>query len=125
MQKILIVDDSDVIRTELRNFLVKEAYEVIEGTSGTEGHQLALEKGPFDLVITDYNMPGMNGIEMCHQIRQDPRFAKTPMIVLTTESSTEIRKKGQEVGIRAWLIKPIDTEAMKKILNKLFTAKAA
>ncbi len=125
MQNILIVDDSDVIRTELRDLLLAIGYTVTESSSGTDGLKAAIEQGPFDLIITDYNMPGLNGLEMSHQIRQDARYAKTPILMLTTESSTDIRKKGMEVGIRAWLVKPIEAESMKKVLNKLLSAKAA
>ncbi len=127
MAKILIVDDSDVIRSELQGILVKDGYTVTEATNGTEGLSAAMEQGPFDLIITDYNMPGLNGVEMCSKIRQDSRYTQVPILVLTTESSTELRKKGQEIGVRAWLVKPINADVISKVLVKLFsvTAKAA
>ena len=126
MPKILVVDDSDVIRSELQGILVKDGYSVTEAASGTDGLKAALEQGPFDMIITDYNMPGLNGIEMSHKIRQDARYAQTPILVLTTESSTDLRKKGQEIGVRAWLVKPINADVIKKVLAKLFnTANAA
>ncbi len=121
MAKILIVDDSDVIRSELQGILVKDGYAVTEASSGTEGLNAALEQGPFDLIITDYNMPGLNGVEMCSKIRQDSRFSQVPILVLTTESSTELRKKGQEIGVRAWLVKPINADVISKVLVKLFS----
>ncbi len=121
MAKILIVDDSDVIRSELQGILVKDGYAVTEASSGTEGLKAALEQGPFDLIITDYNMPGLNGVEMCSKIRQDSRFSQVPILVLTTESSTELRKKGQEIGVRAWLVKPINADVISKVLVKLFS----
>jgi two-component system, chemotaxis family, chemotaxis protein CheY len=125
MHKILIVDDSDVIRTELQGLLVKEGYAVTAAASGTEGLTAALEQGPFELIITDYNMPGLNGVEMCFKIRQDARYTTTPILVLTTESSTDLRKKGQEIGVRAWLVKPINADVMRKVLAKLFNVAAA
>lgn len=125
MPKLLIVDDSDVIRSELQSLIKGEGYEVSVAASGNEGYSTAMEQGPFDLIITDYNMPGMNGIEMVHKLRQDGKYAQTPVLVLTTESSTELRKKGQEVGVRAWLVKPINHDMIKKVLTKLFSASAA
>jgi two-component system chemotaxis response regulator CheY len=67
-------------------------------------------------------MPGLNGVEMCQKIREDARYTQTPILVLTTESSTELRKKGQEIGVRAWLVKPINADVISKVLVKLFSA---
>ena len=122
MPKVLIVDDSDLIRSELQGILQKDGYSVSEAASGTEGLRAALEQGPFDLIITDYNMPGLNGVEMCHKIRQDARYTHTPILVLTTETSTELRKKSQEIGVRAWLVKPLNADVISKVLVKLFSA---
>jgi len=122
MTKILIVDDSDVIRAELQGILANGGYSVTAAASGTDGLSAAINQGPFDLIITDYNMPGLNGVEMCQKIREDARYSQTPILVLTTESSTELRKKGQEIGVRAWLVKPINADVISKVLVKLFSA---
>lgn len=120
-KRILIVDDSDIIRQQLRLCLEPAGYEVIEGNSGEAGLKKAKE-GPVDLVISDVNMPGISGLEMVAQIRQVPQHQKTPVFMLTTESSQAMAQKGKEVGATVWIVKPFKPEVLLRGVAKVVGA---
>jgi len=105
MQSILAVDDSASMR-QMVSFTLKGAgYNVIEAADGQE----ALEKAraqPIDLVLTDQNMPRMDGITLVKQLRAIHAFSSTPMLILTTESSDEMKAKGRAAGATGWLVTP-------------------
>ena len=118
MGKILIVDDSEIIRAQVSKIVANAGYEVVEAHDGQRALELA-ESNNYDLVITDYNMPGLNGVELVKKLREHPEYREKQMIMLTTEAGTELKKKGNEVGIRAWMVKPVDEILLVKVLNKL------
>ena len=123
MNKILIVDDSSIIRKKVIKIISKDGYETIEAEDGKAAYDLFISE-PLDLVITDINMPLVNGIELSRKIRQSSsdRALDLPIIVLSTEFSDEIKKEGKEVGVSAWIVKPCDElklrNAVKTLLNK-------
>lgn len=119
MPKILIVDDSDVVRKELREVLESESYEVIEGVDGQDGLDIAKSHEDIDLVITDYNMPNMDGVTMVEHIKQIPSYADKHALMLTTEFDPELRSRGKKAGIKTWIVKPLNPDTLKKVLNKL------
>lgn len=118
MIKILIVDDSNMIRKQLRNLLSTIGYEIVEGKDGKEGLAAAIAESP-DLVITDLNMPHMNGLELITSLRQKEEFKLTPVIMLTTETTADLKAQGQQLGVRAWAVKPINEDNLMKILGKI------
>lgn len=120
VSKILIVDDSDIIRNQLKQTLVDAGYEVVEGVDGVEGLNKATED-QMDLIITDFNMPNMDGLDMSIAIKKLPQYKETNIIMLTTESSTELKKKGKDAGVRAWVLKPINEAMIVKTLGKLLS----
>jgi two-component system chemotaxis response regulator CheY len=93
MSKILIVDDSDLIRNQVATVLVQAGYEVVEAEDGVQGLDAAKTHKP-DLVITDLNMPNMNGLELITKLREDSSFDTTEILMLTTETNAGLRKKG-------------------------------
>ncbi len=121
MAKILIVDDSDVVRKELRQVLESESYEVIEGVDGQDGLNIAQSSEDIDLIITDYNMPNMDGVTMVENIKQIPHYTNKHALMLTTEFDPELRSRGKKAGIKTWIVKPLNPDTLKKVLNKLLS----
>jgi two-component system chemotaxis response regulator CheY len=118
MQSILAVDDSASMR-QMVSFTLKGAgYNVIEAADGQE----ALEKARsqhVDLVLTDQNMPRMDGITLVMQLRTMQSFAGTPMLILTTESSDEMKAKGRAAGATGWLVKPFDPAKLLDVIKRV------
>jgi len=115
---ILIVDDSDSLREVVGIALKNAGYEVIEGADGQEGlNQLDGKK--IHLIISDVNMPNMNGIEMVKKIKEMAEYKFTPIIMLTTESGEDLKDEGRSAGVKAWMVKPFKPEQMLDAVSKL------
>ena len=124
MSKILVIDDSEIIRNQLVGLLNQNGYQPIEAKDGVEGLQSAKESNP-DIIITDLNMPNMNGLQLIEELRKLPEFAQKHILILTTETNADLRKKGQALKVRAWINKPINEQMILQILGKLLAKKAA
>jgi two-component system chemotaxis response regulator CheY len=111
MTKVLVVDDSNSIR-DMVSFTLKSAgYETVEAKDGQDGLNKA--KGTsIDLVISDVNMPIMDGITLCQELRKLPSFKFTPILMLTTESSGDMKMRGKAAGATGWLVKPFNPEKL-------------
>lgn len=118
MAKILVVDDSASIRNMVSFTLKQQNHDVKEAPDGNAGLALA-KTNSFDLVLTDVNMPGMDGITLCSEIRKLPNFRATPILVLTTESSPEMKQKGKAAGATGWLVKPFSPEKLVSTLQRV------
>ena len=124
MAKILVVDDSSVIRESLKATLGGEGYEVLEAQDGAFALKVVLATPDIEVILTDINMPNLDGFGLCQEIRNKlpPTQKPASIIALTTESSPEMKQKGKDVGIKGWLNKPHDPErlllAVKMILEK-------
>lgn len=119
MAKILVVDDSSTIRELIIEVLEDEGYEVEGSGDGQKALELA-EAETFDLVITDYNMPNLNGIQMSRSLRKLPQYEKTSIVMLTIESDDpNLRAKGEDCGVKLWLVKPFDPDELLAALPKL------
>ena len=115
---ILIVDDSSSVRTVLRASLKGAGYNVIEGVDGEDAiAKLGGQK--VHLIISDVNMPNMNGIEMVRQIKRMPDYRFTPICMLTTESERDKIAEGKEAGARAWIVKPFQPPRLLDAVSKL------
>jgi two-component system chemotaxis response regulator CheY len=98
--------------------LRKAGYEVAEAVDGKDG--LAKASGSkFDLIVTDLNMPNMDGIEMMAAIRKLPAYSFTPMLMLTTESQTEKKDAGRKAGATGWIVKPFNADQLLATIQKL------
>ncbi len=118
MTKILVVDDSNSIR-DMVNFTLKSAgYETQEACDGQEGLNKA-QASSFDLVITDVNMPNMDGITLCQELRKLADFKFTPILMLTTESSGDMKLKGKAAGATGWLVKPFNPEKLLATIKRV------
>ncbi len=115
--KLLIVDDSTMLRDMLTYALNEGGYsEVTEAVDGVDGLAKA-KQTQFDLIISDVNMPNMDGLTMISQIRELPQYSKTPILVLTTERSDNMKTKGKAVGATGWIIKPFVPDQLLKAVN--------
>ncbi len=116
--KVLVVDDSEAIRRSVSFILEQEGYSVVLASDGNEG-VAQLSEGPFDLILTDVNMPNMDGIELIRQVRADEQHAFTPIVVLTTESQDKKMQEGKDAGATGWIVKPFDAEKLLGVVKKL------
>ncbi len=115
---ILAVDDSASIR-QMVGFTLKGAgYEVVEAIDGQDGLEKAKSRQA-NLVLTDHNMPRIDGITLIKSLRQMPQYAGVPILVLTTESSDEMKAKGRSAGATGWLVKPFDPKRLLDIVRKV------
>lgn len=119
MAKILIADDSETLRTELREVLEGAGHEVIEAVDGTDGLRKAEEAHGVHLIISDYNMPGLDGITMIRKIKEMERYASVPVGMLTTESSKELKATGKEAGVIVWFVKPFEPSRLLSTIDKV------
>lgn len=118
MAKILVVDDSNSIR-DMVSFTLKSAgYQTVEAKDGCEGLTKAQAES-FDLVISDVNMPNMDGITLCTELRKLPSFKFIPVLMLTTESSTDMKMRGKEAGATGWLVKPFNPEKLLATIKRV------
>lgn len=115
---ILTVDDSSTMR-QMIVFTLKEAgFEILEAGDGMEALERA--KGQkLSLVITDVNMPRMDGITLVKELRALPEFRFTPILVLTTESGMDMKQKGKDAGATGWIVKPFSPEKLLEVVNKV------
>lgn len=120
MKKILIVDDSSVVRMSLDMLLKENNYDVDSAANGLEGLG-AIEASKYNLIITDINMPKMDGLEMMKRARELPSAKFTPILVLTTESDSEMLEKGKEFGATGWIVKPFTNEDLLATVNKVIS----
>jgi len=115
--KLLIVDDSTMLRDMLTYALNEGGYtDVIEAKDGIEGLEKAKET-TFDLIITDINMPNMDGITLVNELRALPEYEKSPILVLTTERGDDMKSKGKSSGATGWIVKPFVPDQLLKAVN--------
>ncbi len=118
MHSILAVDDSASMRQMVAFTLKGAGYKVIEAADGQE----ALDKArgeTVDLVLTDQNMPRMDGITLVQNLRGMATYAATPILILTTESSDEMKSRGKAAGATGWLVKPFDPGKLLDVVRKV------
>jgi len=117
-KRILTIDDSRTIRDMLNLTLSEAGFEVLQAVDGEDGIDV-FAKERVDVVITDINMPKMDGYEVIRHIRGKPEYKSMPVLVLTTESEAEKRNIAREAGATGWLVKPFDPERLIATINKV------
>lgn len=122
MAKIaLTVDDSKTIREMVSFTLSNAGFEVIEAEDGQ--HALNVLSGKeVDVIITDLNMPNMNGIELMKALRSDPKYKFKPILMLTTEGDASKKEEGKQAGATGWIVKPFNPEKLIQVVNKVCAA---
>ncbi len=117
---ILAVDDSTSIRQMVAFTLKGAGYEVIEAADGQEGLDKAKLK-TVNLVLTDQNMPKMDGLTLVKTLRGLPQYKTVPMLMLTTESSDAMKAQGKAAGATGWLVKPFDPNKLLEVVAKIIS----
>lgn len=118
MAAILTVDDSKSLRQAVAFTLKRAGYEVVEAEDGVDGLEKALARR-FDLVLTDQNMPNMDGLSLIRELRARGEYSRVPILMLTTESSDEMKSRGRSAGATGWLVKPFDPERLIAVVQKV------
>lgn len=114
---ILVVDDTRSMRKMVAAVLATAGYDVSEAGDGVEALQLARSRR-FDLVVTDHNMPRMDGVTLVQALRQLAEYDAVALIVLSTEVDPALKQKGREAGATGWMVKPFDPQRMLDIVGK-------
>jgi two-component system chemotaxis response regulator CheY len=115
---ILAVDDSSSLRQMVAFSLKAAGYQVVEAVDGQDGLEKAKQQ-TVDLVLTDQNMPKMDGLALIKALRGLPAYQKVPILMLTTESSDEMKSKGRAAGANGWLVKPFDPQRLIEVVKKV------
>ena len=118
VKTILAVDDSPSIRQMVRFTLERAGYLVLEAADGVEALSKARAQRP-DLVLTDQNMPRMDGLTLIGSLRSMRQYDAIPILMLTTESSDEMKAKGRAAGATGWMVKPFDPKRLLEIVGKV------
>ncbi|MEY4528739.1 MAG: Chemotaxis regulator CheY [Nitrospirota bacterium] len=116
---VLVVDDSSTMRQMVAYTLKNAGYDVVEAGNGKEAVGKLNGGTKPALVVTDLNMPEMDGITLITEIRKMAAFKFTPILMLTTESADDKKKAGQAAGATGWLVKPFNPEQMLKVIQKV------
>lgn len=117
-KKIMTVDDSASVRQLVSFTLKQHGYEVSEAVNGSEALK-KLKQGKIDLLITDINMPEMDGISLIKMVRDDPSYKFIPIIILTTESQTGKKEEAKAAGATGWIIKPFRPDQLVSAIRKV------
>ena len=118
MKNILIVDDSESIRELVSLTLESAGYKVDKGSDGIEAVQL-LDGREISLVITDLNMPNMDGIQLIREIRKKDHYSTIPILMLTTESQQVKKDEAKAAGATGWIVKPFVQEKLLEVVKKV------
>jgi two-component system chemotaxis response regulator CheY len=118
-KRVLVIDDSSTMRSLIAASVEEiKDYEAVEASNGFEALKM-LPAMTFDLIITDINMPEINGLEIVSFVRNHPSYKDIPMIIVSTEQSEEDRKKGLALGATEYITKPFEPEQLKKVVQRV------
>ena len=115
---ILHVDDSASIRNMVSSVISAAGYDVVEAVDGLDGLEKARTRS-FNLVLTDQNMPRMDGFGLVTSLRAMPSYERTPILILTTETGADMKAKGKAARATGWLTKPFDPETLIDVIQRL------
>ncbi|MFT3850320.1 MAG: response regulator [Propionivibrio sp.] len=119
MAKILVVDDSSSVRDEVAGFLKGSGIDVSTAVDGKDGLTKLKSDAGIRLILSDVNMPNMDGLTMVEKIRGELGNKSVNVIMLTTESSPSMKERGKAAGIKGWIVKPFNGPAVLETLKKL------
>lgn len=119
LKKILVADDSSTMRALIVSTLeAMDDFDLFEAANGFEALRI-LPREKVDLVITDINMPDINGLELLNFVRTNPLYVETPVIIVSTEGSARDREKGMNLGANSYLVKPFQPEELQQLVAEL------
>ena len=117
--KVLIIEDSEDFRSKMRSLLEILDYEVIEASDGLEGIELIKNEQDIGLIISDLNMPNLDGLSMCKKIISDNIENEAPILMVTTEASPKLKKEGIDAGVYKWILKPVSDKKFLTMVEKI------
>lgn len=117
-KSILAVDDSASIRSMVSYTLKGAGYEVVEAVDGVDALAKA-QATTVNLVLTDHNMPRMDGLTLVRSLRELPAYRSAPILILTTESGQEMKNRGKAAGATGWMVKPFDPQRLLEVVKKV------
>ena len=118
--KILVVDDFSTMRRIIKNLLRELGFSnIAEADDGTTALPM-LQKGDFDFLVTDWNMPGMEGIDLLKAIREDPNLSALPVLMVTAVSNREQIIEAAEAGVNGYVVKPFTAQTLMEKIDKIF-----
>jgi two-component system, chemotaxis family, chemotaxis protein CheY len=117
-KRILAADDSVSMRQVVKLTLSEAGYDVIEAVDGRDALN-KLTDGPVSLIVTDLNMPNLNGVELIKAVRANPAYRLTPILMVTTESGDDKKSLGKAAGATGWVVKPFKAEQLVAVVKKL------
>ncbi len=117
-KKILCVDDSASVRQMVTFTLEQAGYDVVSAVDGRDAIQ-RLQATPVDLIVTDLNMPNLDGIELVRQVRTMPAFKFLPIVLLTTESEETRKQDGRAAGATGWIVKPFKQDQLLAVVKRV------
>jgi two-component system chemotaxis response regulator CheY len=116
---VMVIDDSSSFRTVVALALKRVGYDVVEASDGQDATR-KLGTHAADLLVCDVNMPGMDGLSFVRQLRTMPRHGRTPVVMLTTETSEAKKSEGRAAGANAWITKPFQPSKLVELVNSFF-----
>lgn len=119
MAKILVVDDSSTVRDEVAGFLKGHGLDVATAVDGRDALAKVRSDPAIRLIVSDVNMPNMDGLTMAEKIRGELRNAAVNLVMLTTESSPSMKERGKAAGVKGWIVKPFNGQAVIETFRRL------
>jgi two-component system chemotaxis response regulator CheY len=122
--RFLVVDDFSTMRRIVRNFLNDLGYtDITEADDGNTALPI-LKQGNIDLLVTDWNMPGMHGLELLKAVRSDPALARLPVLLITAEAKREQIVEAAKAGVNGYVVKPFTAQTLKEKIDKILATRA-
>ena len=118
MKTIMTVDDSASVRIMVKFTLSELGFEIVEAIDGNDALE-KLEETQIDMLITDVNMPGLDGISLIRKVRENPSYRFVPIIVLTTEYHSDKKQEGKTAGATGWIVKPFRPDQLIAVIKKV------
>ena len=119
MAQIIVVDDSDAVRSEVSGFLSENGFSVITAVDGKDGLDKIKGDSALKLIFADVNMPNMDGLTMVEKVRSDLGNSAVNIIMLTTESDASMKERGKAAGIKGWIVKPFNGSSVLDAVQKM------
>jgi len=123
VKKILVIDDSETIRQQVKQALAAAGYDIVEAVDGVDGLEKLRAMGDLDMALCDVNMPRMNGLDMIAELQRSG--SKVPVLMLTTEGQPSLIKRAREAGAKGWIVKPFKPELLVSAVAKLIASRPA
>jgi len=117
VKKILVIDDSETVRQQVKHALAATGYEIVEAVDGLDGLEKLRALTGFDMALCDVNMPRMNGLDMIAELQRTG--PKIPILMLTTEGQPSLIRRARESGAKGWIVKPFKPELLVAAVTKL------